>query len=309
LVVSNGQYRLLVGDGQGDTRTVFPVATISESSEPGQYGRWRYDAPDVFITSTGGKSRITMAFEYVIPAGYEPLAFYAKNIRVPADSMPEPREFAGPAERDRLVRTGSILTGQDTARELETEDMVVLNIEENSSIVDETNRVMDVISTTAAKRGMNISDDNEIVGGQGNFDVKAEVGRSNAPRSRKLRVEDYAVDSDQALMKVEVSADSPIGFLSGAAREAELDAPLLLIDANGNEYEAIGYEYQDREIMTLRYTLGSTLAGIEDTPSLSTTRTDQELNLLFIVTAGVEITHFTIGDTAVARFDPPLDTD
>ncbi|MEX0877213.1 MAG: hypothetical protein WD114_07110 [Phycisphaerales bacterium] len=307
LVVSNGQFRLLAQNDQGESRTIFPVATISESSEAGKFGRWRYDAPDVFITSTGGQSRVPMAFEFIVPQGYQPLALYVKNVRVPATSMPEPVEFATTAERDRRVRTGSILTGTDSRRELETAGVTVIDPGADREIVRDTTSIMDLVSTSAARRGLTLDDQNEIVDGEGNFDVKLEVGRSNAPVSRNLRVEDYAVGRGQSLIKINVGAESPIGFLSENAREAPLDAPLLLIDSNGNEYEAIGFEYKDREIMTLRYTRGSTLSGVQDTPSLSTTRDDQELNLLFIVTSGVEITHFAIGDVAIARFEPPID--
>ena len=96
--------------------------------------------------------------------------------------------------------------------------------------------------------------------------------------------------------------------MSEASRDAPLDQPLLLIDEHGNEYEAIGFEYSDAEIFHARLTRGSTLSGIQDTPSLSRSRDDQDLTLLFVVTQGVKITHYTIGDVAIAEFVPPLDT-
>lgn len=310
LVVSNGQLRLLVGDGDGHTQTVFPVATISESSQPGRFGRWRFDAPDVYITSTGGQSRITMGFEFVVPQGYQPLAMYVKNVRVALDNLPKPVAFATTAQRDLRIPTGSILEGAKgtpQAREFNTASSVVINPTDRSGPASINTRLMDVISTTSAKRGMTINDDNEIVDGDGTFDVKLEVGRRNTPNSRQLRCERYALGEGQAMVKVIVGAGSPIGFLSDAAREAPLDAPMSLIDENGNEYEAIGFEYKDRDIMRLRYTRGSTLTGIQDTPSLSTTRDDQELRLIFIITKGVKIDRFVIGNTQIASFSPPIE--
>ncbi len=312
LVVSNGQLRLLVANDTGDTMTVFPMATISESNSPGKFGRWRYDAADVFITSTGGQSRITMGFEFVVPQGYHPLALSVKNVRVDLSGLPKPVAYATPAERDLRVPTGSILSGApgDAGQQqdqYDTVNTVVIDPGSESSPVDANNRLMDVVSTTAAKRGMTINEDNEIVEGVGDFDVKIEVGRRNAPVSKALRCERYAVGSGQSMIKLDVGAGSPLGFLSDAARQAPLDKPLVLLDENGNEYEAIGYEYQDREIMTLRYTRGSTLTGIQDTPTLSTTRDDQKLNIIFIITDGVKIDRFAVGGTLVARFTPPID--
>ena len=165
------------------------------------------------------------------------------------------------------------------------------------------------MSTQVARRGFTIDDDNLVIDGEHVFDMKTEVGRRNAGNSRKLRVEKFFVGPGQRLLKVEVGADSAIGFFSDAASEAPLDVPLLLIDDNGNEYEAVGYEYQDTNTYQVRYTRGSTLTGINETPNMSKSRDDQKLMILFMVTNGVNISHFTIGDVAVARFTPPYDTD
>ena len=108
------------------------------------------------------------------------------------------------------------------------------------------------------------------------------------------------------MVKLDVGAGSPFGFLTEAARAAPLDQPLKLVDENGNVYEAIGFEYLDREIMELRYTRGSTLTGVSDTPTLSTTRDDQRLRILFIITDGVNIDRFVIGDELIARFSPAI---
>ena len=172
--------------------------------------------------------------------------------------------------------------------------------------VDTTSRLLEILPISAARRGMTIDDDNHIVAGQGTYDVKEEVGRRNAGTSKNLRVERYAVAEDQAMIKLEVSADSPFGFLSEGAQVAPLDEPLVLLDTLGNEYEAVGYEYIDSSIMELRYTLGNTLTGIEDTPSLSTTRADQRLRIIFVITDGVEIDRFVIGDMVLAEFNPNL---
>lgn len=307
LVVSNGQIRMLVENSNNETYTIFPNAVISESSEPGQFGRWRFDAADVFINSTGGKSKVPMGFEFVVPTGSTPVALFVKNVRIMADEFPDAVSYPTPSRRDRLVRTGSILRGNKAEVDYNTEYTVSYNwTSDENRFVDTTSRLLEILPISAARRGMTIDDDNHIVAGQGTYDVKSEVGRRNAGTSKNLRVERYAVAEDQAMIKLEVSADSPFGFLSEGAQVAPLDEPLVLLDTLGNEYEAVGYEYIDSSIMELRYTLGNTLTGIEDTPSLSTTRADQRLRIIFVITDGVEIDRFVIGDMVLAQFNPNL---
>jgi hypothetical protein len=308
LVISNGQIRLLVGDSDGNTRSVFPLATISESASPNEYGRWRFDAKDVFITSVGGKSKVQMAFEFAVPQGYEPIALFVKNNRVNLDALPKAINYSSPSQRDRLVRTGSILKGETVTRKFDTSKTVTYDPKTTPRMVRPTTKVGELMSTQAAKRGFTLNEANHVVDGDGTYDVKTEVGRRNAPTSKKLRIEQYALGSGQALIRVNVGPESPFGFLSDAARDAELDAPLLLIDTKGNEYEAIGYEYKDSKIYTARFTRGATLTGIQDTPDLSRSRDDQKLSLLFVVTDRVQISQFVIGDIAIVRFVPPLET-
>jgi hypothetical protein len=307
LVISNGQVRLLV-ENDGQTQTVFPVAVISESSEPGQFGRWLFDAQGVYITSTGGKSKVPMGFEFVVPQGYTPVSLFVKNIRVMTSELPDPVAYDSASSRDRLVRTGSILetTGR-TQTQYNQNNTVSIDTTDQSGFIDPSTRMLEVLGSVSAKRNLTVSDENEIVGGQGKFSATEEIGRKNTPVSKNLRVERYAIGSGQKMIKLDVSSGSPFGLLTNAARNAPLDEPLKLIDENGGVYEAIGFEYLDREIMELRYTRGSTLTGVEDTPTLSTTREDQKLRIIFIITDGVKISRFVIGDTVIARFTPPIE--
>ena len=306
LVVSNAQYRLLIEDSDGNTRSVFPVAVISESSETNKFGRWRFDAEGVFITSVGGKSRSAMAFEYVIPQGFKPVALFAKNIRVNVDSMPKPIQYANPNKRDQVVLNGAILKGDSGDRKLDKSKAIKFDTTKDSKLIRNTLRFGTMVASQAARRGLTLSDENEIVDGESIFDAKTQIGRKNAPQSKKLRVEKYAVAKGQTLVRVDVSLNSEIGYSSPAASEAPLDQPFLLIDTNGNEYEAIGFEYSDAKVFHVRFTRGSTLGGINDTPTLSRSRDDQKLVLLFIVSTGIQLDYFTIGDIVVADLTPPM---
>lgn len=311
LIVSNGQVRMLAKENTtGETFTIFPNAVVSESTEPGQFGRWRFDSSDVFISSTGGKSKVPMAFEFLVPTGSTPLALSVKNIRVKTDELSDPVEYPDVTRRDRLVRTGALLRVQRPEVEYNEEYTVSYNPSDSSEdhFFSVGTRMLDLLGMQSARRGFTVNDDQLVVGGEGIWDIKTEVGRNNAGISKKLRVERYAIEKDQALLKLDVGSDSPFGLLTEAAQIAPLDEAVKVIDTNGNEYEAIGYEYKDSSEMRIRYTLGNTLSGLEDTPSLSTTRADQQMRLLFIVTKDVEIARFVIGDTLIARFTPPIET-
>ncbi len=307
LVISNGQVRLLVQDADGNTKTVFPAAVISESNQPGKFGRWRFDADGVFITSTGGQSKVPMGFEFVVEQGHTPVSLLVKNVRVSTESFPDPVNYPTVARRDLVIQTGSILDGKGDEIVYDEANAITIDASGENPAIITSLRLMEIVGSVAAKRSFTVNEDNEIVGGQGSFSVAEEVGRNNTPNSKKLRVEQYAVGAGQAMVRLDVSSGMPFGLLSDAARTAPLDQPLKLIDDRGNVYDAIGYEYKDRELMTLRFTRGSTLNGVEDTPTLSTTRDDQELRITFIITDGVKITKFVIGDTVVARFNPPID--
>ncbi len=315
VVVSNGQIRLLTENNEdGSTNTIFPLAVISESSEQGQYGRWDFDGDDVFITSTGGKSRVPMGFEFYVPADETPLALYVKNIRVPVDAMGETKEYKNAAERNRLVKTGRVLTGDQVARKFDLSKAVT--IDPSVRVQDSGARTSDAIGTVissqiAKQRGLTINDDNLVTQGEAKFDLSEEVGRSNAPQGKKLRVENFWYGQGLKMVHVQVGSSAEGGMLSDAANTASGDDPFMLVDTDNNEYEAVGYVYEDpaSQIFELRYTPGSTLTGINEDgfPRISRSKDGQKLALIFLVSSGVDIKYFTIGDDVLIRFNPELE--
>jgi hypothetical protein len=310
VMISNGQIRMLAQDSDGETITIHPLATISESRD-GPDGRWRFDSNDVFINSVGGRTTVTMGFEFLVPDGYTPLGLYVKGVRVMLDDIPEPRALSSVADRDRRIRSGSLLKGEQGATK-KSYDMENVQIVDGSAAaasgVNVSVSVGEVMSTTAAKSsGLTLIDGNTIGDGEGKLDPDTQLGRKNTPTDRKLRVDKFALGANQQLIQIDVSPDQPGSLLGDAARLAETDVPLMLIDSEGDEYEAVGFVYEDDTIMHIRYTNGSTLSGLDDVPALSTSRIgEQQLRLLFIVTQGVDIEYFVIGDDAIIRFNPPM---
>ncbi len=306
VVISNGQIRLLTEKADGSTGTIFPIAAISESSDQGQYGRWLFDSEDLFITSSGGKSRIPMGFEFFVPADETPIALYVKNIRVPVGSIAANTEFATASAREKLIRSGELLTGQRVKREFDLSESVKV---EDRSIARFAETVGTVLPSQLVKqRGMRINDDNEVTEGTAIFRDE-EIGRSNTPQTKSLRVEKFAYGNSQRMVQVSVGSDVEGGLLSEAANKAELDEPFMLIDTDGNEYEAVGFIYSDSsDEYTIRYTPGSTMSGLNENglPAISRSKDGQKLTLIFLVSTRVDIQYYTIGDVVQMEFDPPI---
>lgn len=309
VVISNGQIRLLTEKADGSTGTIFPIATISESSDQGQYGRWLFDSEDLFITSSGGKSRIPMGFEFFVPADETPIALYVKNIRVPVGSIAANKEFSTASAREKLIRSGELLTGQRVKREFDLSESVKVDDRNIARFAETVGTVLP--SQLVKQRGMRINDDNEVTEGTAIFRDE-EIGRSNTPQTKSLRVEKFAYGNSQRMVQVSVGSDVEGGLLSEAANKAELDEPFMLIDTDGNEYEAVGFIYSDSsDEYTIRYTPGSTMSGLNEDglPAISRSKDGQKLTLIFLVSTRVDLQYYTIGDVVQMEFDPPLGSD
>tara|TARA_R110000782_G_scaffold101029_10_gene187572 strand:+ start:68684 stop:70507 length:1824 start_codon:yes stop_codon:yes gene_type:complete len=315
VIVSNGQVHMIArNDSTGESITIFPLAAISENAEAdGRLGRWKFDANDVFISSVGGQSKATIGFEFFVPEGYNPIGLSVRQARVQAadeQSFPAPIVYESPAERDRRIASGSIFKADDSVRiQRDASNAVTLtnaNEAGAGSGVRISSSMGEIASSQTARSRLTLDDENLIADGQAKFAI-TEVGRGNTPSGRSMRVESFALGRNQTMVQIDVSPGMPASFTSDAARLAPTDQPLVLIDSNGNEYEAIGFVYKDREIFEVRYTLGNTLAGIEATPPVSTARDDQKLVILFVVTRGVSIEQFAAGNIVIATMQPPLE--
>ncbi len=316
VITSNGQVQLVARDeARGRSVTLFPLAAISEGADAdGRLGRWLFDANDVFISSVGGQSEATMAFEFLVPEGYQPIALNVRQTRAAIADL-EPEVLASTAERDARVAAATIFTGGSggtAAPPADRDDSNAVTIEGQTSASAGSgsglrvgNTIGEMLSSQTARSRVTLDDENRIADGQAKFSID-EIGRSNVPAGRTMRVDSFALGRNQTMVQLDVSAGMPASLLSEAARLAESDRPLTLIDTNGNEYRAIGFVYKDREIFEIRYTLGNTLRGVDDTPPISTARDDQRLTLLFVVTTDAKIAQFAIGDVVVANVEPPL---
>jgi len=313
VVIGNGQVHLVVQrDGADDVRTIFPIALISKAeSDSNDLGRWRFDSDGVFVSSVGGTDA-KFAFEFAVPAGYSPKHLYIKNVRADLGRVPS-NEFASTRDRDRAKRTGAILrapTGSATAS--------AATIDRSESItVDPTNDA----SGVSVRNDMGVT---LQVGNHGSLEIE-EAGRANwvvfgedvfsteqtsvRILEQSLRIDNLAVEPDTVILKIDVSPEFPGSMISRAFATADPTAPPIVIDNLGNRFAAEGWTYKDRQRFNIRYTPGRPLDSVNEAPSISSARTDQQLQFIFRCNFGTQIESFLIGDKEILRFNPPVPLD
>ncbi|MEM9165581.1 MAG: hypothetical protein AAGB48_01000 [Planctomycetota bacterium] len=309
VVASKGQIRLVTETERGERATIFPIAVTAESrAGSGVYGRFRYATPGDHIGSVGGASESTMAFEFPVARDATPIALYVKNIRHVIESAPE-TSFPNANARDAAIRAGQ-LTGGTRVADLNTAFRVVAELDNRSGNAAGFNAQIRIPRNyglqKGATRGIQTNDDNKIVGGEETFGSN-DLGTRGLPR--ELRVEEFAVTTDQNIVQLTVTGDPsaiPSSLFGQAAVEINLSNPPQLIDAQGQSYQAIGFIYEDQDVIRLRYDPARPLSAMTEAPSLSRTRDDQTLILLFRTSVGVAIEHFAVGQIVVTSYDPPI---
>ena len=308
VIFGNGQVRLLMRDGAGDSIEAFPVALVSQAdaSEADLFGRWRFEGNDTFIASVGGGTTVDMGFEFVVPSGYEPRALYVKNTRAMVDDV-EPRRFPAPGVRDAAIASGALLGGGLDIADLDTSNAFTLDGDQISSRVGrggivfaETNILPFQFQKTQS-RGLTIDDDNRITGGSQKYAPEELAGRGGV--NADLRVDRIAPGDDTAIVMVDVGPESVASLLGRVGRQAGLDDAPQLSDTDGTVYQAVGFIYTDATITDIRFTPATPLGGVRDLPTLSSARTDQTLTLLFRVSSGVEMEFFALGNAVVFDFE------
>jgi hypothetical protein len=150
---------------------------------------------------------------------------------------------------------------------------------------------------------------NLIQDGQAVF-AKGEM--ENRGVDAKLRVDKLLTTPDTSIIQLDVGLGQAASWLNNAAAFSDaVNSPPTLYDTNNIAYVAVGYIYQDSTRIAVRYTPGRTLASVQapdELPAtLSRSRPDQTLRLIFRVSTGVRIREFALGNRTVAYFDPPLE--
>jgi hypothetical protein len=113
---------------------------------------------------------------------------------------------------------------------------------------------------------------------------------------QKLQINRFATDETTVIVKVDVSPSHRTPEWGRELDLADKNAPPTVVDTNGTRYEAVGFVYKDSGITRLRFTRGQPLKGMAEAPSISRNTPDRQLTLVFVVSLGVNIKEFKIGD-------------
>ena len=309
---SNGQIRLVAHSESGAAVTLHPIAAFGQAtSEDNSLYRFLYEGEDDVIPSVGGASNVNMGFEFVVPNGYTPAGLYVKNTRVDVTGM-EYNGYASPAQRLSAITGGRFGGAATTVSEIDRSEAVDVGVNssgrnQSSDDLDSgltiTSRVPFFFQTTQ-RNGLTLNEDNEIVSGSSSWFASELRANQNVPPN--LRVDSFAVGSDRVMIQLNVSDRTAGSVLGRAARSVERILPPQLVDTRGIPYPCVGYIYEDEQQLEIKIDAGNPIRAMQELPSMSRSRTDQELTLLFLVSRGVELDAYLIGQKAIVTFDPPV---
>lgn len=322
IVIGGGQVRLLVhgADDAGNpvAKDLFPVAAISlAGATPIRYGRWRFDAPNVFISSVGGASETLFSFEFVVPPNFEPVGLYIKGVRYDIDTQSAQfrenggtnfRAFQSVDERDTSIPNGD-LSGLIIPDFVDPDDVDPTDPDPNavaSNGILTRNSIVNYVVQKGTHQGLEIDGNNRIVQGQATFDEGMLQGRG---LDRQLRINQFQNPADDtAIVQVDVSVDSPNEILLAVDEGARPTDRVQLVDSFGNRYDPVGYVYKERNLVTISYFPGAPITALRDLPELSRSSSQQELYLIYRTSAPTTIASFEVGSVVIQSFmDEPLE--
>lgn len=294
--------------------TLHPVAVVSNPrGAETLIARFPYDSPN-FAISSAGAAALPWAFEFVVPNEYEPIAIYLRNVRKLLEPGQAITEFASVADRDDAISDGSLIAGAEQipdgfGTKPDGRDIANNNDDEyDIKGIDDTNRLP---NRRTIQRGshktLKLNDDNYIIEGESKW-TPSEL--SSRVIERLLRVDKFGVGDNIVMVQVDVAGDSAGSLYGQAMAAVNRVLPPQLNDINGITYEAVGWVYEDRDMIYIRYTPGEPIRALSQLADkgivLSSSRNDQKLTLLFLCTFNSQIKSFNIGPTVVFSLDEPL---
>jgi uncharacterized membrane protein required for colicin V production len=313
VTIGNSQVYLLARTPDGRTTTFHPFAMISQAEgDKLDLGRWRFDSPKTFIASVGGSAEMSAAFEFLLPRGATPLALHVKGVRADVQGVGASSEYATVAARDGAIKKGSILRQMAVSNQpLDTSTAVSVDISKmtgpQGSILSISGSLPEQTLNKDDLQGLRI-EGNRVAEGEAKFDPTRL--RENRYLPRELQVNKFVTPEDTVIVTIPVGPDNrTFGLVSDAAASVEdTNQPPVLIDASGQRYPALGFAFLNAQMYHVRYFPGNPISSLDQLPSVSMSKPDEKLYLVFQVSAGVDLTGFAIGNKLVAKFSPPAST-
>ncbi len=314
VTVGNAQVQLLVRLETGRTTTIHPFAMVSQAEgDKLDLGRWRFDAPKTFIASVGGSAETMAAFEFMVPRGATALALHVKGVRADITGVGASSEYTSVKARDAAIKNGSILrqmavgSGPMDTSSAVTVDPSKMNTVEGGSMVAVGGTLPLATLNKDDLQGLK-NDGTRLSEGEAKFDPSRL--RENRYLPRELQVNKFLTPDDTVIVAIPVGFENPtFGLLSDAASTVEdRNQPPVLIDASGQRYPALGFALMTGQMYHIRYFPGEPIASLDQLPSVSASKPDERLYLVFQVSAGVDLTGFAIGNKQIANFKPAVST-
>lgn len=305
-----GHFQLLIRD-DADTQSaiIIPFAMISQAQGDQTFiGRWRFDGEKVFIGSVGGGADPLSAFEFLMPKGWRPIALYARGLRFDltkgeggAQSIDPFQRFASVAARDAAVASRALFDAAASGGGPEGDGEQLRTGGDGPSREIVVSNRLPVRFIKGSVSGLNIDDKNSILNGEvlTTNDRLATLGGTD----RSLLIERILVDPTVVIVQANLGSESALSITAPAS---DGDGAPALFDDKNQRYDAVGYIYQDNTTTRFRFTPDRPLTRA-DLPSMSRSRTDQKLSVLFRVSFGVSVTSYAIGSKVVKRLTPPIE--
>ena len=321
-VTGNGPIRVLA-EIDGKIEAFHPTAVntkseaIQEKTNKPKFGRFAFDTNGFAVASKGGDTDVTMSFEFVMPKEAKPFCIYVRNQR--RDLPATPFVYSSLGARDSDIINGAIQTkelgkaGVVNTNDLDKSNMIEVKYAPKGTTPTTpppgmgTNDRLPFVLMEGSTPGLSVDTENNnvIIEGEGKFDTAEIEKLQRSGLTKKLRVERFFSTEDVVLVQVDMNKDMQINLTLAAFQNAsqESDGPAL-IDKNGGHYKAVGFIYEDRDMKHIRYTPGRPIEGMKEIPSISTSRRDQKISMIFRVTRNAPVQYMTVGKTAVAEYVP-----
>jgi len=319
IILGAGQARLVCRMPDGSSEGFQATAVIAQAGGSSlAASRFRFDTSDVFIGSAGRAADPVMAIEFVVPADAEPTDLLIKQARTPVSEIPGGPEYTV-SERDDAVYSLELIErseeGPTTAR---PDPSVSARSVVNDGPIDGSDRsagaqagveispdlLRGIRISRQERGGLRVNEDNMITGGSHTFATE-DVTSQNIPEP--LKVTEFATPPLVRLVQVDVSLGSRASVFGRALDAAERLLAPTLTDTLGQPYQAIGYIFSAGDRTEISYEPDQPIRSMTDLPSLSRSRPNDRLTLLFQVNEGVELKSFTLGQQVeIIEFSPPL---
>ena len=311
-VIGTGQVRLVVQDGTGDARGVHPMAIIAPAdTEASSLTRFAVRPRD-FIGSQGATSQNRWGFEFMVPAGYEPVSLFVKQARV---ELPEGDAVVVESTevRDDALADNEFFSGVLGVRELgviagDGRGNASGGGEEVTEGISATERIPTAyrLLTQNVGRGAWTSEgsNNVVISLNQQFNTEQLQTRG---RDRSQVIDRYQTTRTTGIVQVTLATQGAESLFGRSVRTAQAVVPVLLRDTAGRLYEPVGFIYDDASgLVQWRYTPDEPIRALSQIPQLSLTQRGHTLILVYRVTKGAEISDFMLGNEPTLTLDTPV---